>query len=173
VLFSTGVSAMGAEMLIIFSFQVIYGYVYLKIGAIVSVFLIGLLPGSAVGNLFKDKNRNRLILSEIILLCLLLLFYVWIGIIKTELHQLFFLGYCFAFSFVCGFQFPVITILIGEKQSPAAGCIAADLAGAAIGTLVVGTLLIPFWGVQSAIFFLLSIKLLSSMIIMFQGKREY
>ena len=32
VLFSTGVVTMGVEMLIIFIFQVMYGYIYLKIG---------------------------------------------------------------------------------------------------------------------------------------------
>ncbi len=173
ILFSTGLAAMGAEMLIIFTFQVIYGFIYLKIGAIVTVFLLGLLPGAALGNFYKDKNIVRVIVSEFIILCFLVVFFVWISFLKGSLHQIYFLAYGFLFSFFCGFQFPVITTIIGEKTSPAAGCLAADLAGAAIGTLVVGTLLIPLWGIQTAVIFLILIKASSSMIILFSRKKSY
>ena len=170
ILFSTGIAAMGVEMLVIFIFQVIHGYIYLKIGAIVTVFLLGLLPGATVGNLYKEKSITRLVISDIILMCLLLLFFAWISFFKTELNQYYFLTYCFIFSFFCGFQFPVATGIIGEKMSPAAGCLAADLSGAAVGTLAVGTLLIPLWGVRSAIVFLLLIKISSSMIILLKRR---
>jgi len=173
ILFSTGMAAMGVEMLIIFTFQVIHGYIYLKIGAIVTVFLLGLLPGATVGNLHKEKSIIRLMISDVILLSLLLLFFAWISFFQVELNQYYFLSYCFIFSFFCGFQFPIATRIIGEKMSPAAGCLAADLAGAAIGTLVVGALLIPLWGVRSAIIFLLLIKISSSMIILSPRKKMY
>jgi spermidine synthase len=173
ILFSSGIAAMGVEMLVIFAFQVIHGYIYLKIGAIVTVFLLGLLPGATVGNLYKEKSIAGLVISDIILICLLLFFFAWISFFKTELNQYYFLSYCFVFSFFCGFQFPVATRIIGEKMSPAAGCIAADLAGAAVGTLVVGTLLIPLWGVWSAIVFLLLIKISSSMIILSSRRTVY
>ena len=99
ILFSTGIAAMGVEMLVIFIFQVIHGYIYLKIGAIVTVFLLGLLPGATVGNLYKEKSITRLVISDIILMCLLLLFFAWISFFKTELNQYYFLTYCFIFSF--------------------------------------------------------------------------
>jgi spermidine synthase len=167
ILFSTGLVTMGVEMLVIFTFQVIYGYIYLKVGVIITVFLLGLLPGAMMGNLYRGGNIGRLIMSEIILLGLLLLFFVWISFFKGELHQAYFLAYCFIFSFFCGFQFPVVTGIIGERQSPAAGCLAADLTGAAVGTLATGTLLIPLWGIQSAIIFLILIKISSNMIVLF------
>ncbi|MFC1820676.1 hypothetical protein ACFLZG_06285, partial [Thermodesulfobacteriota bacterium] len=173
ILFSTGMATMGVEMLIVFTFQVIYGYIYLKIGAIVTVFLLGLLPGAAVGNLFKEKNITRLMMSEVILLCLLLTFFAWNSFIRGEPHQFYFLSYCFLFSFFCGFQFPIVTRIIGEKRSPAASCLAADLAGAAVGTLIVGTLLIPLTGIQSAITFLILIKISSSMLMLFSRTKSY
>ena len=172
ILFSTGMAAMGAEMLIIFTFQVIYGYVYLKIGAIVTVFLIGLLPGAALGYLFREKKIKSLIISDIIILFLLIFYFIWIDFIRNEPHQAYFLIYCFLFSFFCGFQFPVATWMVGEKMSPAAGCLAADLAGASVGTLVVGTIMIPLWGIESAILFIIIIKISSSMIILFPGRRS-
>ncbi len=171
VLFSTGLATMGVEMLVIFTFQVMYGYIYLKIGAIVTVFLLGLLPGAMVGNLYKEGNRGRLIMSEIVFLGLLLIFFGWIKFFRGELSQFYFLAYCFVFSFFCGFQFPVAANIIGERQSPAAGCLAADLTGAAVGTVATGTLLIPLWGIQSAIIFLILIKISSTMVLLWAKKK--
>lgn len=167
ILFSTGLATMGVEMLVVFTFQVMYGYIYLKIGAVVTVFLLGLLPGAMVGNLHKEGNMGRLMVSEIIFLALLLTFFLWVRFFRGELSQFYFLAYCFVFSFFCGFQFPVAAKIIGERQSPAAGCLAADLTGAAVGTVATGTLLIPLWGIQSAIIFLILVKISSSMVVLF------
>jgi spermidine synthase len=170
VLFSTGLATMGVEMLIVFTFQVIYGYIYLKIGAIVTAFLLGLLPGAMVANLLGRKDVFKLVVSEMLILSLLLLFFVWVTYFKSELHPFYFLIYCFFFSFLCGFQFPVAAHLIGEKSSPAASCLAADLSGASVGTIATGTILIPLWGIQFAVIFLILVKISSSMIIMFTGR---
>ncbi len=172
VLFTTGVCTMGVEMLIIFIFQVIYGYIYLRIGAIVTVFLLGLLPGAAAGSLYSKKKPPQLIISEIIQLSLLLLFLSWYIIGADTLNQSYFLIYCFVFSFFCGFQFPVATKIIGEKRNPAAGCLAADLLGAAVGTLFVGTLTIPLWGIQTTIILLIFVKITSSVIIFITGRQH-
>lgn len=171
ILFSTGLAAMGVEMLVIFAFQVVYGYIYLKIGAIVTAFLMGLLPGALLGNLRKHRRGTfDLKVSEGLLLLLLALFYFWAVYLRNELHALYYLIYCFLFSFVCGFQFPIVAGVIGEKESPAAGCLAADLAGAAVGTLVTGTILIPLWGIQTAVVFLILVKLSSSAVVVFSGR---
>ncbi len=172
VLFSTGLTAMGVEMLIIFAFQVIYGYIYLQIGAIVTAFLLGLLPGAVVGNSLKRTDTSSLMVSEGFLLSLLVLFYVWVAYLRSELHPLYFLGFGFLFSFLCGFQFPVVAKIIGEKSSPAAGCLAADLCGASVGTLATGTILIPLWGIKSAVVFLILIKISSSMVAPFCRRKE-
>lgn len=172
ILFSTGLATMGVEMLIVFAFQIIYGYVYLKIGAIVTAFLLGLLPGAIVGNISRDKDIRKLLFSEMFLLSLLLLFFVWIGYFKSELPSICFLVYCFCFSFVCGYQFPVAAGIIGEKKSPAAGCFAADLCGASFGTIATGTVLIPLLGIKVAVVFLILVKISSSMVIMVTGKKR-
>ena len=170
VLFSTGLAAMGVEMLVIFAFQVVYGYIYLKIGAMVTAFLMGLLPGALLGNLRKHRRGTfDLKVSEVLLLLLLALFYFWAVCLRNELHALYYMIYCFLFSFVCGFQFPIVAEMIGEKESPAAGCLAADLAGAAVGTLVTGTILIPLWGIQTAVIFLIVVKV-SSLVTIFSGR---
>ncbi len=171
ILFSTGLTTMGVEMLIIFSFQVVYGYIYLQIGAIITAFLLGLLPGAIAGNTWKLRNRSKLIFSEALFLSILLLFYVWVAYFRNELHPFFFLGFCFLFSFLCGFQFPVVTNTIGEERSPVAGCLAADLCGASVGTLATGAILIPFWGIKSAVIFLILVKISSTIVTLFFEKK--
>jgi len=168
ILFSTGLANMGVEMLVIFAFQVIYGYIYLKIGAVVTAFLLGLLPGALVGNA-SGRGPRRLLASEILILCMLALFLVWAGFIKVELAPWYFLAYSFVFSFLCGFQFPMTAKIIGEEQSPAAGCLAADLTGASVGTIAAGTVMIPLWGIQFAAVFLILVKLSSSLILLTRG----
>jgi spermidine synthase len=171
VLFTTGLANMGVEMLIIFTFQVMYGYIYLKLGAIVTAFLMGLLPGAMLGNFFKGRGWIPFIVSEIILFSLLVVFYVGIIFSEGDIPQSYFLGYGFIFSFFCGYQFPLAAGLIGEKESPAAGCLAADLTGAAVGTLATGTILIPLLGIQMAIIFLILVKISSNIIVLFPRGR--
>lgn len=171
VLFSTGLTAMGVEMLIIFAFQVIYGYIYLQIGAIITAFLLGLLPGAIAGKSWRRRNTSKLLVSELLLLCLLLLFYIWVAHLRCELHPLYFLAFCFLFSFFCGFQFPVAAGIIGEQSSPAAGCLAADLCGASVGTLATGTILIPLWGIKFAVIFLILVKISSNMVIILPARK--
>jgi spermidine synthase len=165
VLFSTGLSTMGAEMLVIFSFQVIYGYIYLEIGAIVTAFLLGLLPGSIWGNSRKDNGAMGLLVSDMILLFLLVLFSLWVAIVKSHFPSFVFLAYSFVFAFFCGYQFPVAVALMGEDKSPAAACLAADLSGAAVGTMATGTLLIPLFGLLWGSIFLIITKISSMMVL--------
>jgi spermidine synthase len=172
VLFSTGLTAMGIEMLIIFTFQVMYGYIYLKVGAIVTVFLLGLLPGAILGRSWKGKGASGLLASELAMLCLLFLFLAGGILFKGGMHQIYFFIYCFIFSFCCGFQFPVVTGIIGEASQPIAGCLAADFSGAAVGTILVGAFLIPSLGIQASTAFLILIKLSSSAILIFSRGRR-
>ena len=167
ILFSTGFTVMGLEMAVIFAFQIIYGYIYVMIGAIITAFLLGLLPGAIAGVKWGAGSTVKVGLSEGALLVMSAVFLCWSGWFKVALHPAWFLIFCFVFSFFAGFQFPGVAQLIGEDQSPAAGCLAADLCGAAVGALVVGTLLIPLWGVGMAVLLLILVKVSSGLLLLF------
>ena len=137
---------------------------------LISAFLFGLLPGAVAGSAFRQKRYSELILSEIFIIGLLICFFAWVSFIRSDLHQAWFVVYSVLFSFFCGFQFPIVTGIIGEKSSPAAGCLAADLAGAAAGTLLAGTLLVPLAGIQATVIIIIFIKITSSMLILFSSK---
>ncbi|MFP4037223.1 MAG: hypothetical protein ACLFUE_06860 [Desulfobacteraceae bacterium] len=170
-LFTTGLATMGIEMVVVFTFQVLHGYVYLEIGAIVTAFLAGLLPGAAAGKLWQSAGaRNKVLFADAALILGAGAYYVWLHYGVVDLHPRWFLVYGFCFSFFCGFQFPAAAELIGEEKSPAAGCLAADLAGAAIGTLAVGALLIPLMGIKAAAGALILVKASSSALILIGGR---
>ncbi len=166
VLFSTGFATMGTEILVLISFQVIYGYVYLKVGLIITAFLSGLLPGAILGNRWKKGRKRVLIKTEAWMILLLLAALLWISFSQHILPEKVFFLYGLFFSVLCGIQFPVAAEMIGEHKSPAANLFAADLVGAGSGTLVIGVLSIPLWGIHAAIIILILVKLISAIVVL-------
>jgi hypothetical protein len=81
-----------------------------------------------------------------------------------RLGQAFYLLLGFAVSFACGMQFPAALRLRGDDGRAATGVFSADLIGAALGTLVTSTILIPYLGITGAIGALMGLKLLSLLI---------
>lgn len=166
ILFSTGFVSMGVEMLLLFSFQIVFGYLYLKIGAIITSLLLGLLPGAIIGNRYKKRGKPILIWAETGMIFLLLLYLTWTFVSQAIIQEFVFLIYGFTFSFFCGMQFPVAAEKIGEHKSPASLLFSADLIGAAFGTLLVGVLLIPFLGIKAALLALILIKATSTALLL-------
>jgi len=171
VLFSTGFSIMGTEMLVLFSFQAVYGYLYLQMGAIVTAFLFGLLPGAIIGRsrMGRLNPGKRLLQSDFLVLLLLCVFWLWMAGSKLSPEPWIFLAYSVLFSAVCGFQFPAAAFFLGEEKSPLAGCLAADLWGAALGALVTGAFLIPWMGMERSVIALIIVKISSIIIITRKG----
>ena len=163
VLLSTGWMAMGSEILIIFAFQIFFGYIYFQIGVIVTVFLAGLLPGALWGRRLAARARMVLILSDSVLIGLLAATFAAVHA-GDRLGQAFYLLLGFTVSFACGVQFSAALRLRGDDGRAATGVFSADLIGAALGTLVTSMILIPYLGITGAISALMGLKLLSLLI---------
>lgn len=161
VLFTTGWMTMGSEVLVIFAFQIFLGYIYLKIGILVTVFLAGLLPGAWLGQRSGRHRMPLLLFSDLMLVLLLLLLMGCLLRYGQVLPALFYFGFGFAISLMCGFQFPLALARLGDSNISAARLFAVDLVGAACGTLVTSTILIPYLGLSGAIGVLMGIKALS------------
>jgi len=123
------------------------------------------LPGAILGNRLKKQGKGMLIRAEIGMMVLLLAYLTWVTFFQSAMAEFVFLLYGFAFSLLCGLQFPVAAEMIGEEQSPAAGLFAADLVGAGAGTLAIGALVIPLFGIQAAVIALILIKAISTVVI--------
>ncbi len=160
ILFSTGWMTMGSEILVIFAFQIFFGYIYFQIGIIVTVFLAGLLPGAVWGRRFAGGGRRALILSDVALIVLLGATFAAVHV-GDRLGQAFYLFLGFSVAFACGLQFPAALRLQGEGGRAVTAVFSADLIGAALGTLVTSTMLIPYLGITGAIGVLTGLKVLS------------
>lgn len=165
VLFSTGGMTMGSEILVIFAFQIYFGYIYLQIGIIITVFLAGLLPGAWLGNRLRHQGKQILALTDVFLIASLALFILAITNFADRLPVAFYLAFGFVVSLVCGFQFPVALYLRGSDNIAATRSFSADLIGAACGILLTSVILIPYVGILWAAGGLIGLKLISLILI--------
>jgi spermidine synthase len=165
VLFSTGAMTMGSEILIIFAFQIFYGYIYFQIGLIITVFLAGLLPGAMLGDRLREGGKQILVLTDGLLITLMGILILALKIGGDHLPSFFFLVFGFIISLACGFQFPVALHLGGGGNSAVTRSFSADLIGAACGILITSLILLPYFGLIWAAAGLIFLKLASLIVI--------
>jgi spermidine synthase len=160
VLFSTGFVIMGSETLVIFIYQILFGYVYEQIGLLVTVFLAGLLPGAWLGEQLRRRRnfKKTLALCDTFLILLLAFLLLALTSAHDQLQPVFFLLFGFTVSLLCGCQFPLALTLGGGDNPAAARTFSSDLIGAACGTLITSLLFIPFLGILWATAGLVLIK---------------
>ncbi len=161
VLFSTGFMTMGSEILVIFAFQIFFGYIYFQIGLIITVFLAGLLPGAWFGEKLQGSGKQMLIITDCLLIILLSFFILAMKYGGDRLPVISFLLFGFVISLMCGFQFPVALRLRGGDNRVVTRAFSADLIGAAFGTLFTSVALIPYLGIVWATAGLIGLKLTS------------
>lgn len=167
---TTGLSAMAIEIVLLFAFQSLYGYVYQRVGLIIAVFMFGLVVGSgAMNRILRRRPAGSL--------RLLIVISVWVGLlaaatplILTGLGHLqhmsraapFVEPVIFAMVFVIGLLgglvFPLAAaLLLRSRPAPSrtAGWLeAADHGGACVGALVTGLLLVPVLGLAATCYML-------------------
>ena len=165
VLFSTGWVSMGSEILLIFAFQIFFGYVCIQIGLIITAFLGGLLPGAWFGSRIRRPRRQLLILTDACLIALLILLTAAIRQAGDRLPMVFFLVIGFSISLAGGLQFPIALYLRGDDSLALTRTFSADLVGAACGTLFTSTVLIPYCGILKTAGALIVLKLVSMTIL--------
>lgn len=164
-LFSTGCMIMGSEILVIFVFQICFGYIYQQIGVIVTVFLAGLFPGALLGETIRRRGRQILLLTDGTLILLLLFLISAIVFAGDHLSPGILILFGFSFSVACGCQFPVALHLRGGGKQAMIEVFSADLIGAAFGTLFTSVILIPFIGIVWSAFCLICLKFISVIVI--------
>jgi spermidine synthase len=159
---TTGFSEILFQVVTIIGFQVLYGYVYYKLGLILTSFMMGLVLGSWVINRrlgrLKDDLASYVKIQGTVVLYPLLLSLVLMGLASLESGPLsrLGLGSIFAFfpvlaGFIGGLQFPLaykICLGSGDRVGKTAGLIyGLDLLGSCAGAFLAGTLLVPILGI--------------------------
>jgi spermidine synthase len=184
---ATGFAGMALELILIFIFQSLLGYIYTSIGIIIAMYMLGLAVGGASVKQYavhRQKECRRLFLELdcillLISLCLpFLLVWQWNGSwMGSAAGIIYFLTLLTGFA--GGAQFILGICLLNnlsphEKQMPrhAALLNAVDLAGAALGGISIGVILLPLFGIGGACYLLAILKVgtlaLISVMLLFQ-----
>jgi spermidine synthase len=176
-IFTTGFAASSLEIVLLISFQIIYGYVYHMIGLVITMFMLGLAIGSFYMNKkLEKKDVNSFIKIEfLIVIYSILLPFILILLSKTKessfANQFVFSVITLIIAIIVGMEFPLASKLQFRKISEtAAQLYNADLIGACIGALLVSALLIPLIGLINVCIMVGILNLISGLVIIFKRK---
>lgn len=167
-----GFSLMAAEIIIIYAFQVFYGYLYYKIGLIITALMAGMAIGIWLGTRKISKAKIKSLIKVhglIIVFCLVFLLGSWF-LFKTSpqpslIIEMVFLGGGALIGAIVGFEFPIINKLyLKQKPRPKrtrrAGVIyGADLLGSCLGASLVSIFIIPIFGIFQALILLVILNI--------------
>ena len=160
-LFVTGLTGVAIQVVLMFSFQAVLGYVYAKIGLLASAFMVGMSIGSYLLTrraAYGMRTLALLLLLPLAVALVLLAFLVeTTGAIRRPIPAEFLF---YLFSLVLGFCggalfVPANRLYLATRHSagtlPVGTGYAMDLAGSALGALAVSSILIPIWGIPFTI----------------------
>jgi spermidine synthase len=165
---TTGFSAMALEIVLIFAFQNIYGYVYQMLGLIVALFMTGLAVGGFAANrllLREDRRWNDWLIGWEFLLAgyAALVPFVIAGCDTASTGSIvLFMGLVFLSGFITGSEFPVgskIYMLYASNVGRTAALVDGyDHFGACAGAFFTGIVAVPLLGVRETCYLLLCLN---------------
>ncbi|MGC8811608.1 MAG: hypothetical protein ACP5Q3_15305 [bacterium] len=173
---TTGFLGTAMSILLIFSFQTIYGYAYHWIGLLVAAFMVGLALGSfSIVHFLKEHHfsKGHLFRVEIFILIFLIivlasLFFIYahpLGINALKFIKAAYILLSLFSGFSVGLEFALVSKifahLLKDIGRPAGLLYASDLTGAWLGSLLVGVIFIPILGILPTCAVIMLLKLTS------------
>ncbi len=180
--FSTGLVSIIFDLILIFTFQAVYGYVYHWITLLIVFLMIGAAIGAYLTTYFLDKIKNVFSLLLKIEFMIIFFSFILLGVFHTILNyshnEIFVHVFFLSLSIICGLltgaEFPLfnkIYLKYSSDISKTAGLIyALDLLGGWLGGIIGGVVLLPALGVVQVCILLALLKI-GSFIILILGKR--
>jgi spermidine synthase len=170
-LYITGFSISALEVLLLLSFQIVFGFVYAAAGVIISACMAGLATGAIAGWRWNiAPGKYTLVLNQLIIGILAAVF-TWI-ISKVSITwnssilYLIFLMATLLPSVFAGFQFSqIVKQAENNTKVKASRLYAADLFGAAMGAALVSLVLLTVFGVQSVMLVIVILNLIASVLL--------
>lgn len=160
-----GFSLMAIEIIILFGFQVFYGYLYYKISLIIAFLMAGIALGSWLGTKNLDKAKISSLLKIhclIILFSLLMLLgfnFLFDNTVKPSTGiEIIFLLSAMSIGAIVGFEFPIVNKLYLENKNDASKKVGiiygADLIGSCLGAFLTSIFILPIFGIYQSLIFL-------------------
>jgi len=169
---TTGFSGIVCDLMIVFVFQSLYGYMYQYVGLIIAVFMAGLALGSWTttrGPFIVANGRRALIRSELALIAYWAALPLMLIALSSSTAVLLVILVLLALNalggWLVGLQFPLSSQLHlaaqGEAGRTAGVLYAADLMGGFLGAVAVGIALLPILGTTGTSLFIIILKVCS------------
>ncbi len=177
-IYAGGFAGSSIELLLIMTFQILYGYVYYYTGIIITVFMSGL----ALGALYRGKILSTSINSFMLLQLVIILYAALLPLVIILLNRMIlpglllhsiFIFLTLIISVVTGMQFSLGSSILKEQlQARAAKLYSSDLLGSAFGALLFSVFMMPVLGVFISSLLVASLNL-CSVTITFINRRTY
>jgi spermidine synthase len=157
-IFAGGFAATALEVVLLLGFQILFGCVYHQVGLIITMFMLGLGVGSlAMNRLLARCGRKHLVaLALAIAIYSACVPYILIVLGQSESPAAAWASWAaipvmtLLLAMLVGLEFPLAgKVGFQEVTATAAQLYTADYIGAALGALLVSTLLIPVLGVTA------------------------
>lgn len=178
---TTGTSEIVFQIVVILAFQILYGYVYYKVGLILASFMLGLVIGSMFINnkMVNLKNDYLVYLVSQVAIVLYPLILPLIFFLLDALRNVFppftieviFILLPSVAGFIGGFQFPLANKICLQNRHSAAKLAGKlyglDLLGSCVGALFASSILLPILGIMQTclVLSLLNLSVLSLLLI--------
>ena len=167
-IFTAGFTGTAAELIILIGIQVVFGYIYLYLAIIVTVFMSGLAAGAlltyrVLGEITYVKFRltQGLLAAIIGLMAITFLLIERTQLPEILLHAIF-ISLTFLVAFVSGLLFASAALLRRSGiANTTSRLYSTDLAGSAAGALLTAILLIPLLGLIGSLALIILLNLLA------------
>jgi hypothetical protein len=163
-----------ANLLLLFSFQVNFGFLYHKIGLLISFFMAGIAVASIILSRKIKLAATAFNLFAFAEASVILFLFILMSVIKTLeapwAHPIL----IFATGFFVGFQFPLAgnLYLKGNKGvgETAGSLYFSDLFGGWIAGMLGAAVFLPILGIEQACIVMIALKVSSLLILLFSRK---
>ncbi len=177
-MFGGGFAASSVEVILLFTFQIIYGYMYHMAGIIIAVFMGGMALGAGMRKkmIRRISFRRFGIMQLLIGLYCLLLPWIMSGLNEALLPGHLLYAVFILLTLVIAVATGILFSLASRLQQVEAGIVSSrvysiDLIGSASGALLVSVILIPQVGVRNSSLVIAGLNILFGMITFYKSRR--
>jgi spermidine synthase len=169
-IFVAGFTSIFLEMIIVLSFQIFYGYIYSKIGLILTLFMLGLAFGAflmqkrAKQKRINFKNLILIQFFQVVLVSFLLFLILYFSRISPPelLVECFLLLVITLCGIIGGMEFTLANHLFLERRSAkkVGTGYSIDLFGSSLSSILASAILIPLLGIPTTLIMILVVNFL-------------
>jgi spermidine synthase len=177
-LFTGGFTASSAEILILVSFQIIYGYIFLAAGIVITLFMAGMAGGAYLcPKIFHQFSRKQYIHIQVTLALFALglpFIILAMGLpgVPIAFVQAVFVLLTMIVSFLTGLLFSMASAISAKNVTLATAFnYSADLFGSAFGAILTSLILLPLLGLVVTCLILVALNLFSAGFLALRGKQ--